>query len=77
MLVPYPVARYFTGTDNLKQIFFTVQDPKNVEPTAHRIETLIRSRHRPGNTYTAFTLTQVLSMMGKDRHHADRRADAG
>ena len=34
MLVPYPVARYFQGTDNLKQIFFTVADPRDVEPTA-------------------------------------------
>ena len=64
MLVPYPVARYFTGTENLKQIFFTVADPKQVEPTARRIEAVIRSRHRPGNTFDAFTLTQVLNVMG-------------
>ncbi len=65
ILVPYPVARYFQGTDNLKQIFFTVADTREVEPTARRIEAIIRSRHRPGNTYTAFTLTQVLDMMNK------------
>ena len=65
LLVPYPVARYFTGTDNLKQIFFSVPDARAVEPTARRIEAVIRSRHRPGNTYTAFTLTQVLGMMNK------------
>ncbi len=65
MLVPYPVARYFQGTDNLKQIFFTVADSRNVEPTARRIEDVIRSRHRPGNTFTAFTLTEVLNVMGK------------
>ncbi len=65
LLVPYPVARYFTGTDNLKQIFFTVADPREVEPTARHIEAVIRSRHRPGNTYTAFTLTEILSVMGK------------
>ena len=63
MLVPYPVARYFTGTDNLKQIFFSVKDPKEVEPTARHIEEVIRGRHRPGNTFTAFTLTQVLNVM--------------
>ena len=65
LLVPYPVARYFTGTDNLKQIFFTVADPREVEPTARHIEMLIRSRHRTGNTYTAFTLTQLLDVIGK------------
>jgi putative ABC transport system permease protein len=65
LLVPYPVARYFTGTDNLKQIFFTVGESSEVEPTARHIEDVIRSRHRPGNTFTAFTLTEVLSVMGK------------
>ena len=65
LLVPYPVARYFTGTNNLKQIFFTVPDAREVEPTARHIEAIIRSRHRPGNTYTAFTLTSVLDVMGK------------
>ncbi len=65
MLVPYPVARYFQGTDNLKQIFFSVTDSKGVEPTARHIEEVIRSRHRPGNTFTAFTLTQVLTVMNQ------------
>ena len=65
MLVPYPVARYFQGTDNLKQIFFTVKDPKQVEPTARRIESVIRSRHRAGNHFDAFTLTLVLNIMSQ------------
>ena len=65
MLIPYPVARYFTGTDNLKQIFFTVANPRDVEPVARKIEQIIASRHRPGNTFTAFTLTEVLDVMSK------------
>ena len=65
LLVPYQVARYFQGTDNLKQIFFTVSNSKQVEPTAEKIAAIIRSRHRPGNTFTAFTLTEVLDVMGK------------
>ena len=65
LLVPYPVARYFTGVENLKQIFFTVADSKDVEPTARHIEEIIRSRHRPGNTFSAFTLTSVLDVMGQ------------
>lgn len=27
ILIPYQVARYFTGTDTVKQIFFTMKDP--------------------------------------------------
>ncbi len=65
MLIPYPVARYFTGTDNLKQIFFTVADSRQVEPIAHKIEAIISSRHRAGNNFTAFTLTEVLDVMNK------------
>lgn len=65
MLIPYPVARYFQGTDNLKQIFFTVANANQVEPVARKIEQIITSRHRPGNTFTAFTLTTVLQVMNQ------------
>jgi putative ABC transport system permease protein len=64
ILIPYAVARYFTGTDTLKQIFFTVGDSNDVEPAAHHILDIIRSRHRPTSVYNAFTLTEVLSVMG-------------
>ena len=65
MLIPYPVARYFQGTDNLKQIFFTVANSSDVEPVARKIEQIVVSRHRAGNTFTAFTLTTVLQVMGQ------------
>jgi len=65
MLIPYPVARYFQGTDNLKQIFFTVADSSDVEPVAKRISAIIRSRHRASSVYHAETLTQVLSVMDR------------
>jgi putative ABC transport system permease protein len=65
ILIPYAVGRYFTGTDNLKQIFFSVTDPKEVEPTSKRILDIIASRHRPTSVYNSFTLTEVLGVMGK------------
>jgi putative ABC transport system permease protein len=65
ILIPYAVARYFTGTDTVKQIFFTVADSADVEPAANRILEVIRSRHRATSVYNAFTLTQVLSVMGQ------------
>jgi putative ABC transport system permease protein len=64
ILIPYAVARYFTGTDSLKQIFFTVANSRDVEPAAGRILNVIRSRHRPTSVYNAFTLTEVLRVMG-------------
>ena len=65
LLIPYPVGRYFTGNDTVKQIFFTVGDPLEVEPASARILEIIRSRHRTTSVYNAFTLTEVLNVMGR------------
>jgi putative ABC transport system permease protein len=64
-LVPYEVARYFTGTDTVKELFFKVSDPTRVEPAAKQITALIQSRHHPSSVYTASTLTGILSTMAK------------
>jgi putative ABC transport system permease protein len=63
LLVPYEVARYFTGSDELKEIFFGMDNREDVEPAAKRITTLIASRHRPTSEYTAQTLTDILAKM--------------
>jgi putative ABC transport system permease protein len=65
MLVPYEVARYFTGSDTLKEIFFSMATSKDVEPAAARITKLIKSRHRSTSEYKAQTLTDILSTMRK------------
>jgi putative ABC transport system permease protein len=65
ILIPYPVARYFTGTDNVKQIFFTMKDSNMVIPASEKILEIIKSRHRATSVYTAFNLTQVLSVMSQ------------
>jgi putative ABC transport system permease protein len=65
ILVPYEVARYFTGTNTVKQIFFTMKDSSLVIPASQEILEIIKSRHRPTSVYTAFNLTQVLSVMGQ------------
>lgn len=65
ILIPYPVARYFTGTDTVKQIFFTMKNSSMVIPASAEILQIIRSRHRPTSVYTAFNLTQVLNVMAQ------------
>jgi len=65
LLIPYPVARYFTGTNTVKELFFTMKDPMTVIPASKQIKAIIKSRHRPTSTYTAFTLTQVINVMGE------------
>lgn len=63
ILIPYQVARYFTGTDKVKEIFFTMQSSSDVEPAAKQITAIIRSRHRPSSIYTAMLLTGILHDM--------------
>jgi putative ABC transport system permease protein len=65
MLVPYPVARYFTGTNTLKEIFFTMRDASMVMPAKDRILAIIRSRHYASSVYSAMTLTELLAAMAK------------
>ncbi|MBB5344969.1 ABC transporter permease [Tunturibacter empetritectus] len=65
MLVPYPVVRYFTGTNSLKEIFFTMRSASMVVPASDRILEIVRSRHYAGSVYTAATLTDLLTSMAK------------
>src|ERR1700761_5926701 len=65
MLVPYPVLRYFTGTNTLKEIFFTMHDSSMVVPAKDRILAIIRSRHYAGSVYNAQILTEILSSAAK------------
>jgi putative ABC transport system permease protein len=46
VLIPYEVARYFTGSDQVKEIFFQMSGPNEVEPGAREITRVIQSRHR-------------------------------
>lgn len=65
ILIPYEVARNFTGTNTLKEIFFTMADRDMVEPAATQITEIIHSRHRSTSVYKAQTLTEVLTIMAK------------
>ena len=65
ILIPYPVARYFTGTDTVKEIFFSMKQSSDVVPASKRILAVIKSRHRPNSVYNAFIMTGILSMMSR------------
>jgi putative ABC transport system permease protein len=61
ILIPYSVARYFTGTNDIKKIFFSIRDTGDVELSAKQILAVIHSRHQPNSVYDAQTLTELLS----------------
>jgi putative ABC transport system permease protein len=65
MLIPYTVARYFTGTDTVKELFFSMKNTASVTPASERILKIIQSRHRASSVYKAFTMTPVLDLMAK------------
>src|SRR6266568_2466310 len=62
ILIPYSVARYFTGTDNVKQLYFSVRSMEEVPDAAREILHVIQSRHKPSSVYKAQDLTALLTM---------------
>lgn len=65
ILIPYEVARYFDGTNALKEIFFSMKDASLVTPAARQVTAIIQSRHRPTSVYKAQTLVDILSVMDR------------
>ncbi len=65
ILIPYSVGRYFIGTDNVNEIYFTIRDQSDVESAAKQIVDAIRTRHLPNSVYKASTMTALITMAGK------------
>lgn len=61
ILVPYSVARLFSGTENVKQIYFSMRTMSEVPDGAKEIKRIIQDRHRIGSVYNTQTLTEVLT----------------
>src|ERR1700743_1588880 len=60
ILIPYSVARYFTGTNDVKKIFFSIRDSGDVELATKQILQVIHSRHQHNSVYEPQTLTELL-----------------
>jgi putative ABC transport system permease protein len=65
ILIPYPVARYFTGTDNVRELFFSMRDSGNVNEATKQIQQIIQSRHRKNSVYHAQNLSQLVTVAGQ------------
>jgi putative ABC transport system permease protein len=68
ILIPYSVARYFSGTEEVKQIYFSMRNINEVTDASKEIRRIIQSRHRPDSVYKTQTLTEYLTIAG---HIAD------
>jgi putative ABC transport system permease protein len=56
------VARYFTGSENVKQIYFSMRSMAEVPDAAKEIRRVVSSRHRPNSVYKTQDLREVLTM---------------
>ena len=65
VLIPYTVARYFTGTDAVNQIYFSMTDSGSVPWAKEAIHNAIKLRHRTESVYDVGDLAEVLDMAGK------------
>jgi len=65
ILIPFSVARYFTGTNDVKQIYFTIRTMDEVPSAQREILRIIQSRHKPNSVYKAFDLRELLSMANR------------
>ncbi len=65
ILIPYTVARFFTSSDEVNQLFFSVADSREVPRASDQILQVLKSRHRPESVYKVDNLTQLLSVASK------------
>lgn len=65
ILIPYTVARFFTETDEVKQLFFSMASSERVPAATKEIEAVLQSRHRPQSVYKVENLTQLLDVAAK------------
>jgi len=62
VLIPLQVARYFTGSENVQQIYFSMRSMDEVTDAAKEIERVVKARHRTDSIYKTQTLQEYLSV---------------
>ncbi len=62
ILIPFSVARYFTGSENVKLIYFSMRSMNEVGSATQEIKRIVKSRHRTNSVYTTTDLREVLTM---------------
>ena len=78
ILIPFSVARYFTGTDNVKQIYFTIRSMDEVPDATREIQRVIQvATQGEFRVYKTFDLRELLAMADRNCDCADCGAGAG
>ena len=61
ILIPYSVARLFSGTDKVKTLYFSIRSMEEVPDATKEIVRVISSRHKPSSVYKAQNLKELLT----------------
>jgi putative ABC transport system permease protein len=62
VLIPESVARYFTGSENVQQIYFSMRNMNEVPDAAREIVRIVHAHHRVDSVYKTQTLTEYMSV---------------
>jgi putative ABC transport system permease protein len=62
VLIPYSVARLFAGTENVKQIYFSMRNMNEVTDASKEIVRIVHSRHRADSIYKTQTMQEYLTV---------------
>ena len=62
VLVPQSVARLFSGSENVQQIYFSMRSMDEVTDAAREIKRIIHDRHRPDSVYETQTLKEYMAI---------------
>jgi putative ABC transport system permease protein len=65
MVIPHTVSRYFTPTEAVHQLYFSVGSSDEVIPATAEIARVLQSRHRPESVYSVQNLSELLTVAGK------------
>ena len=65
ILIPYSVGRYFAGSENVKQIYFSMRTMEEVPDAAKEIKRIVQARHRADSIYNTQTLQEYLTVSGQ------------
>jgi len=65
LVIPYSVARYFTDSPEVRQLYFSAAEPSMVLPITEQVKKEIQSRHRPESVYVVQNLTELVAVANR------------
>jgi putative ABC transport system permease protein len=59
-IVPFPLMKYYGGTDVLKVLYAQARSPDDVPSVTRQVERVLKSRHSPAAVYNVQNLSSIL-----------------